>query len=220
MATAFPAGAQAIPRNPNEVMKHREMMGYRYYDSMIVDASDAINSYQFFKDVQGKDTFRTNMNVGGYLPADEVFEVKAIAMTFAPPELNWGAMTTTNTTFSGAVATGWAASANVFKMGYWEMHIGDKSYNKGPLHEIIATESEFVYLGPVAAFDMMEHQDTPFFKQSGLYPLEVPVTLEKGIPFYVDVHWNAAIGLAAGATAYHLYIYCHLFGRRERRAIG
>jgi hypothetical protein len=192
-------------------MKHREMLGYRYYDSADITTTSAVNSYQFFKDVQGKDTFRTNMNVGGYLPADEVFEVKAIAMTFSPPELDW-------ITAKGATTMAtWAAASNGFKMGYWELHIGDKSYNKGPLHEIIATKSKFAWLGPAGnSVTGFEHQDTPFFKGSGLYPLEVPVTLERGIPFYVDVHWNATLVTTAG----HIYIYTHLFGRRERRAIG
>jgi hypothetical protein len=210
----FSPGVAQIAKVPVTLRKQREMLGYRYYDSVQVPLFAApINNYQFFRDVQGKNTFRTNMSVGGYLPADELFEVKGIAMTFAPTILDWETMTGATTFVT------WAALSGVFKLGFWELHIGDKVYNKGPLHEIIATKSEFVGGGPavVAGF---EHQDTPFFKSSGIYPLEVPVTLEKGIPFYVNVQWNNVISLATGVPGPAMWIYCHLFGRRERRAIG
>jgi hypothetical protein len=211
----FSPGVAQIAKVPVTLRKQREMMGYRYYDSVQVPLFAApINNYQFFKDIQGKNTFQTNMSVGGYLPADELFEVKGIAMTFSPPDLDW-------ITMQGAATwPTWAVAANLMRLGFWELHIGDKVYNKGPLHEIVTTKSEYFYTSTIGAIVGFEHQDTPFFKQSGMYPLEVPVTLEKGIPFYVNVQWNNNIMNATGVTTPRMWIYCHLFGRRERRAIG
>jgi hypothetical protein len=211
------AGIQGVPQN---LRKQRELLGYRYYDSMEVGVVGQ-TEYKFFFETANKPTFRTNMTTQSYIPKDEKFEIRAIGMYLAPTFIDWQTMTGTTT-----MAT-LAAAMNVFMLGSWSLHIGDKEYNKGALHEMLSINSEYVHnalgIAPQAAYTLnyfCEQRENPFFKNAGVYGLDTPVTIDGGFPFYVQANWNAAIAKAQGAAAIPLFVYCTLFGRRERRAIG
>jgi hypothetical protein len=209
-------GIQSVP---GQLRKQRELLGYRYYDSMEVTTT-AQTQYKFFFETANKPTFRTNMTTQSYIPKDEKFEIRAIGMYFAPTLLDWKTLT------GAATIPAIVAAVNVFMLGSWTLHIGDKEYNKGALHEMLSLNTEYIHdaASPVPqALTLnyfVEQRENPFFKNAGVYGLDTPVTIDGGFPFYVQADWNAGVAKAGGAAALPLYLYCTLFGRRERRAIG
>jgi hypothetical protein len=213
--TSAIAGIQSVP---GQLRKQRELLGYRYYDSMEVTTT-AQTQYKFFFETANKPTFRTNMTTQSYIPKDEKFEIRAIGMYFAPTLLDW--MTITNDSTVEDIT----AAINLFMIGSWTLHIGDKEYNKGALHEMFSLNTKYIHnaASPVVIGHTLnyfvEQRENPFFKNAGVYGLDTPVTIDGGFPFYVQADWNAGIAKHAGVTI-PLYIYCTLFGRRERRAIG
>jgi hypothetical protein len=204
---------------PPQLRAQREMLGWRLYDSMTITTA-ALDpnrqQYRFFWDVQNKTQYQTNMKTQGYLPREEKFEVRAIGMFFAPTLLDW--MTITGQATVPTVV----AAVNVFHAGWWKLQVGEKEYNSGTLHEILSLDTEYIYniASPVVVAvtldAFVEQREDPFFKTAGVYGLDTPVTLDSGTSFYVEVNWNAVINTAAGS----FMMYCYLFGRRERRAIG
>lgn len=206
-----------IPRVPNDLRRQREMIGWRYYDSVQLVANTAFNSYKFFSNPQGKTPFQTNLTTQAYLPKDELFEIRAISFVFYPTLLDL--INITGQATLSLAAQFWGE----YEMGHWTIQIGDKSYNKGTLVEAITKQTEYVAdVHQAAAADhlaLIQQSDNPFFKASGVYPLDVPMTLDGGMPFSVDLTMNNAVTPAVGMNK-HLYLFCYLFGRRERRAIG
>ena len=219
MPTAMPvyAGGRIPPIQgvPPALRAQREMLGWRLYDSLIINTV-ARQQYRFFWDVQNKTQYQTNMKTQGYLPREEKFEVRAIGMFFAPTLLDW--MTITGQATIPTVV----AAVNVFHGGWWKLQVGEKEYNSGTLHELLTLDTEYIYnisspvVVAVTLDALVEQREDPFFKTAGVYGLDAPVSLDSGTSFYVEVNWNAAIATSAG----QFLLYCYLFGRRERRAIG
>lgn len=211
MANTYPypyKGIQAVPRS----LKQPELMGFRYYDSLPIATTPGTTSYKFFNDTTGKNYSRTNMRQGGFLNMKETFEIRAISAYWRPRLMQMSAMIASTTTVALC-----CSNKAIMEDASWVIKIGDKDYNIGTLSEILTDTGNIFMFMTTAADNLFIHQGAPHYKVSGLYPLDVPVTIEGGTSFYVEVIWNTAV---IAATASTLFLYVELFGRRQRPSVG